>query len=556
MSLVFTSISAISGLAALSAATIGILAWERRKVTGARYLAWLMLAVMVWAGAATLELSSTLLRDKIFWSKVEYLGTLSVPVLFFLLAADYNQLERALRPRTIVQLLLIPLFSLALALTNEKHGLIWRSFQPSPSGHNLLIFNHGPLFWLLVAGYSYLMMLLGSLLLLRTLHFYSPHYRGQSLILMLGAIVPWIGNLLYLSGNISWQGLDPTPLCFAATGAIFAFDLLYLRMLYVVPIARGNAFNAMGDGIVVIDNEKTILDINPAAANLFGKPAGVLCGQQLQIAALVAVADQDGSHQVELNGPGSRSILEVRAFPIRESGVTLGGRMLVLRDISRQRLAEEALHQAYLQLKTRIDEIETLQDTLREQALHDPLTGLYNRRYLEETLGREISRAGREQRSLTFALIDLDNFKSINDRFGHIIGDTVLCALADLLRAHCRQADIVCRLGGEEFIVVLPSADQRNGWMRMELLRQRFSELHFQAEEQRFQTSFSCGIACFPQDGNNFARLYQLADMALYQAKAKGKNQVLLHDPTPAVPEDSSPAESSPLAPTQNAGSE
>jgi hypothetical protein len=79
---------------------------------GARYLAWLMLAVMVWAGAAMLELSSTLLRDKIFWSKVEYLGTLSAPVLFFLLAADYNQLDRALRPRNIVLLLLIPLLSL------------------------------------------------------------------------------------------------------------------------------------------------------------------------------------------------------------------------------------------------------------------------------------------------------------------------------------------------------------------------------------------------------------------------------------------------------------
>ncbi|RMC99299.1 diguanylate cyclase [Aquitalea palustris] len=529
MSFVFTTISATAGLAALSAATIGILAWERRQVTGARYLAWLMLAVTVWAGAAMLELSSSLLHEKIFWSKVEYLGTLSAPVLFFLLAADYNQLDKALRLRSIATLFVIPLLSLALAISNEKHGLIWSSYQASPSGHNLLIFNHGPLFWLLVAGYSYLMMLLASLLLLRTLHFYPPHYRGQSLILMLGAIVPWVGNLLYLSGNIPLRGLDPTPLCFAITGMVFAFDLLYLRMLYVVPIARGNAFNAMGDGIVVIDPNKTVLDINPAAANLFGKPAAVLCGQPLQIAALLAVADQDGAHQVELNGPGSRSILEVRAFPIRESGVTLGGRMLVLRDISRQRRAEEALHQAYMQLKNRIDEIETLQDTLREQALHDPLTGLYNRRYLEETLSREISRAEREQQPLSFALIDLDNFKGVNDRYGHMAGDQVLCALADLLRRHCRQADIVCRLGGEEFIVVLPAADQRNSWMRLELLRRRFSDLRYRVEGVEFSSTFSCGIACYPSDGNSFSKLYQLADMALYEAKAHGKNQVRLH---------------------------
>jgi len=380
-----------------------------------------------------------------------------------------------------------------------------------------------------VAAYSYLMMLLGSLLLLRALHFYPPHYRGQSLILLLSATFPWFGNLLYLSGNIPLQGLDPTPLCFALTGIVFAIDLLYLRMLFMLPIARGNAFNAMDDGIVVIDRDKIILDINPAAASLFGKPGAVLCGQRLQVAALLAVTDQDGTHQVELNGPGSRSILEVRTFPVRECGVTLGGRMLVLRDISRQRMAEEALHQAYQQLKKRIDEIETLQDTLREQALHDPLTGLYNRRYLEETLGRELSRAEREQKSLSFALIDLDDFKTINDRFGHLVGDQVLCALADLLRSHCRQADIVCRLGGEEFIVVLPSADQATGHARLELLRQNFAALRHQSDGQAFSATFSCGITCFPTDGNNFAKLYQLADLALYRAKAKGKNQVQLH---------------------------
>ncbi|WP_293764863.1 histidine kinase N-terminal 7TM domain-containing protein [uncultured Aquitalea sp.] len=529
MPFVFTPLAAISGFAAVCAAVIGMLAWERRRMTGARWLALLMLAVAVWAGAATMELSVTLLADKLFWSKAEYFGTLSAPVLFMLLAADYNQLDSVLKPRAVLLLFAIPLIALSLALSNEHHSLIWSGFHSSPAGYNLLVYEHGALFWVLVAGYSYLMMVMGSMLLVRTLHLYPAHYRGQSLLLMAGAVIPWVGNVLYLTGYSPLQGLDPTPHCFALTGMVFAFDLLYLRLLYVVPIARANAFNAMGDGIVVIDTQKVILDINPAAASLFGKPASVMTGQKLPIPALVEVADKDGEHQVELNGRGSRAILEVRSFPVRECGVTLGGRMLVLRDISRQRLAEEALHQAYQQLKNRIDEIESLQESLREQALRDPLTGLYNRRYLEETLRREISRAQRENTALSFALIDLDNFKHINDRYGHIVGDKVLCALATLLRHQCRQGDIVCRLGGEEFIVVLPSANSHQGYVRLESLRADFANTLQMTETGNFQTTFSCGIASFPKDGANFAQLYQLADQALYYAKANGKNQVALY---------------------------
>ena len=109
------------------------------------------------------------------------------------------------------------------------------------------------------------------------------------------------------------------------------------------------------------------------------------------------------------------------------------------------------------------------------------------------------------------------------------MGDKVLCALATLLRHQCRQGDIVCRLGGEEFIVVLPSANSHQGYVRLESLRADFANTLQMTETGNFQTTFSCGIASFPKDGANFAQLYQLADQALYYAKANGKNQVALY---------------------------
>ncbi|OHX13927.1 hypothetical protein BI347_10715 [Chromobacterium sphagni] len=198
--------------------------------------------------------------------------------------------------------------------------------------------------------------------------------------------------------------------------------------------------------------------------------------------------------------------------------------MLVMRDITQRRAAEDALKSANQQLIERLAQIEQLQAALRQQTLRDPLTGLFNRRYLDETFARESRRAERDNRPIAVAMIDLDNFKRINDSHGHQVGDQVLQALARLLQRECRAADIVCRLGGEEFLVLLPGSDAEQAQLRVEHWRDSFSRLSHSGQEQRFHTSFSCGIAALPRHGRTLAQLYHHADKALYQAKAAGKN--------------------------------
>ncbi|OHX20136.1 histidine kinase N-terminal 7TM domain-containing protein [Chromobacterium sphagni] len=273
-----------------------------------------MAAVAFWAGGAMCELSATSLAAKIFWSKVEYIGTLGTPVLFLLLALDYNHIDLMRRRYWLATLFAIPLTCLLLAAGNEYHHLVWTSYRPSPSGYNLLIYGHGPVFWLGVAGYSYLMMLLGSLLLIRSLHYYPAHFRGQSITLMLSAVAPWLGNILYLSGAFPLRGLDPTPHSFAFTGMVFAIDLLYLRQLYLVPVARTRAFEAMGDGIVVVDQQLRILDINPSGARMLGKPARQLQGNALPAPWLGGAMLEKESRHLELMVPDSGIILDIRAY--------------------------------------------------------------------------------------------------------------------------------------------------------------------------------------------------------------------------------------------------
>lgn len=169
-----------------------------------------------------------------------------------------------------------------------------------------------------------------------------------------------------------------------------------------------------------------------------------------------------------------------------------------------------------------------MREFLIQQSIRDPLTGLYNRRYLEESLGREITRAQRRKSPLGIIMMDIDFFKSINDTYGHEAGDAVLKALSNLLQFRVRGEDIVCRYGGDEFTIIMPGAP-------LEIVSQRADQLRQIAEHQlRIKVdnqsvgpiTLSCGVAVFPDHGNSGDAVLQMADSALLAAKQKGRNRV------------------------------
>jgi diguanylate cyclase (GGDEF)-like protein/PAS domain S-box-containing protein len=183
-----------------------------------------------------------------------------------------------------------------------------------------------------------------------------------------------------------------------------------------------------------------------------------------------------------------------------------------------------ALTKANEQLKARLDEINLLQEQLREQAIRDPLTNLFNRRYLQETLDRELARAERDKTPLSMVMMDLDHFKKVNDRYGHQGGDEMLRELAELLRRQTRGADIACRYGGEEFLVVMPSASLRDANKRAEQIRSAFDKLRVHFGGKKIHATLSLGVATYPNHGNKGDEILTKADQALYAAKAAGGN--------------------------------
>jgi diguanylate cyclase (GGDEF)-like protein/PAS domain S-box-containing protein len=202
--------------------------------------------------------------------------------------------------------------------------------------------------------------------------------------------------------------------------------------------------------------------------------------------------------------------------------------LTVLYDITERKRSEIELEKTYKLLQIHNREIEDLQAKLKEQTIRDPLTGLFNRRYLEETMGRELARASREGFPIGVVMIDIDHFKQVNDSHGHKAGDLILQAMGNLLLGVIRAGDIACRYGGEEFLLILPQASRVITAERAEEWRTGFEALRTVYGENALQATISLGIAAYPADGVTAEAVIHAADQAMFRAKALGRNRVVL----------------------------
>ncbi|MBK6795181.1 MAG: diguanylate cyclase [Anaerolineales bacterium] len=214
--------------------------------------------------------------------------------------------------------------------------------------------------------------------------------------------------------------------------------------------------------------------------------------------------------------------------PVINSDGAIVNYIAIKEDVTAERTSEAELRKAYTKLETQMQEIQGLQDELREQAVRDPLTKLHNRHYLNETLSRELSRAMRERYPISFLMLDIDHFKRVNDTYGHAAGDFVLRDLADHLAEFTRTGDIVCRYGGEEFLVAFPNTKEGDAFLIADRLRASIQESPIYVDHHAISITISAGISEFPTHGQYEALIFETADKALYHAKHTGRNQVIL----------------------------
>ena len=520
---IFVLLLAASALITLS---IACYAGARRDATGAKAVLVQMVGTSWWTisyalailVAAVPGLGQGAFPEPFFWFKAMFLGVVVVPAAFLVFSLQYSGLDRWVNRYTLSLLLVEPVLMTLLIWTDSYHQLFFAGYGTGDADR----FTGGVAFWL-HSFYSHLIVFSGYGLLVWRLSNASPLYRKQVGLLLLSGLVVTVANLMTVFRLLPFA-VDLTPLGFMVMGLTMLYNIKDGGLLDLIPVARHAVVESMSDAVLVLNPQGRVLDVNPAALQLLGlyrlpgpgTPVLEFFGAWSQLAPEYRDARERANAEVSLD---SHRCLGIQINPLFGKHDEFLGRILVLRDLT-------PLKQAEAELRAQLSHNEQLRRELQELAIRDALTGLYNRRFLEETLARELAVAGREGRVLALCILDLDNFKGVNDTYGHSVGDEVLKGLATFFTANTRASDVACRFGGEEFVLVMPGADATFALERIDELRQGFSRVPFEMGGIAQYVTFSAGIACYPEHASDRETLLMEADRALYAAKSGGRNQV------------------------------
>ncbi len=520
--LLFASLAAF-----LMAGTI----FRKKQIPATFCLGMVFISIGVWLFAGVFEAAATRPMLKILWTQIGYFGLVNIMPFIFVFVLKYFQNDQRFNAKQLIWLWLVPLLVLIAAWTNAWHGWVWSGFSEISSDYNIMFYEHGFLFWVGTA-YMYFLVFASLVVLLREYFIYkhSP-YRMQIVLMIIAILLPLVASLIYLVDMYPIIGLDWILLSMFFSTMLVAISVLRFGFMDLLPIARDVLVENLDSGVLVVDQYKRIVDYNQRCADYLQTPAEGFFGKE--ICAFLASYGFRPKHRMEegywreefyLNREPVR-YLEVVCRPIKRASKTPQGWLLVLNDITTVKLKEAEVQETNRKLIVQLAETERLKSILEEQAVRDALTNLYNRRYLEDTLEREIARAIRNMHFIALLMLDIDYFKLVNDQYGHDVGDQVLCVMAEVLTTCCRKEDVACRFGGEEFLLLIPNISVRAAKERAEEIRLSFIR-RCQDLSQQVHVTVSIGVSMYPQHADTARLLFRRADQALYAAKHAGRNQV------------------------------
>ncbi|MBP7687695.1 MAG: PAS domain S-box protein [Thermoflexales bacterium] len=341
--------SLVLSLAAILAVLIATMAWSRRAAPGAWPLFAYVITIILWTVPYAVHWLLTDLNARYFWLDATYLGAASSSVAFLVFALEYT--GHSLKRRTLLALSIIPALTLLALFTDSFHGLFYGS-QRTPG----LIYSGGPAFWINI-GYAYILDIIGLLVLLRAFRPSPLVQRRQIGLVLIGALVPFVSSLISFTGLSPLKDLDLTPLAFTVTGLFFAAGLFRFGMFDLAPIARGVLIEHLPDGMLVLDLQQRIVDLNPAAGRLLDRTAAQLIGRTLPQVLdhwpmSVPTTDQAAT-PIELVLPAGR-IAEARLSALIDRYGQRQGDVILLRDITDRKRAEAALQQLNASLETQV----------------------------------------------------------------------------------------------------------------------------------------------------------------------------------------------------------
>ncbi|PKN91723.1 MAG: hypothetical protein CVU44_17565 [Chloroflexi bacterium HGW-Chloroflexi-6] len=333
---------------------IAFYGWQRRAARNGLLFSFLSLALTEWLVFYTLQISGANLQTKVFFGELKYIGVATTPLIWFFFATQFaNRDTQNLTPRWMAALAIVPVLTSILSVTTRWHGLFWSNPQLVQVGNfSDFSVSYGPWYWVHVA-YSYLLIFAGTILVFGSLRQRQGLHRNQAMALILSVLAPWFGNILYFSGFNPIPYLDLTPFAFTITVLLLTWAILGFRLVELAPIARDLIVDEMKDGMIVIDAQGQIIDLNPAAGQMIGfssskgigKPiAGVLAAWPELVERYRNVTDT-----LEEIPVGMGRWFELQISPLHDKRKQFLGRVIVLRDITTRKEIENALSLALKQ---------------------------------------------------------------------------------------------------------------------------------------------------------------------------------------------------------------
>jgi diguanylate cyclase (GGDEF)-like protein len=515
-------------LAGIMLSILLIFTWKKHSGRIGQLFLLMIALALFWNIAFFLELILSDLNLKILMVQFQFVAIAFIPVVWFAFICFYTTF-----PTTVyhwIILSIIPIITNILIWLVPRPNWFWS--QPVIAAGELFpVLNYNYQFWFYYvhAPVSYGVFLLSIALLLRAFLKKASVYRFQVLTLLVALLLPLLGDLIYVIGFSPVPGVNYSSAMFSFSAVIIAWSLYRYKFLDLLPMAHEIVFDKMSEGILIVDAANRIVDINPSALailnvdrNSIGQTlaqiddhSGILC-----IRHMISNQRKSGSFYIR----GELDTQENRYFDCSAVYVDdASGEHLVTVISTRENTAQMMMFRK-----------------LHRQSIQDDLTGIFNRRYFFQNGMRILRRClWQDTDHLSILAIDIDNLKPINDRFGHQTGDVVLRSFSDTTQRELRPSDLFCRMGGDEFAIILPGT----GTPEAELVANRILHaisgirLHPNADAS-VKISASIGIAStenMPGDESlTIEYLLHIADTHMYEAKKSGGSRVVFQIPTAA----------------------